>query len=847
MKKIFYTIFILIAVLVIAFYMILFTGFGNNIIANIAQNKIKESTGFDANITRFKLRFSSVDFQLKLANMIDFDLYGKLNLFKLGFDLDYIIKLNKNYVQNSGLNLKENLTFGGKIQGKASDFIANGKGYLFGSDILLNTRIYDYSPIVLNLSAQGIQISELLELFGQANLAKGTLDIASKINAKDLKPDGNIIIKLDNNYINYAMIKKEFGIDLPDNSNLKAQILANIKEDKIYAISKIYNDYINLQTQKTLYDLTNNTLFTDFDLKIPSLAKLEKLTKTKLNGDLQTIGDLSLANNVLKTLNANIIGLGGEIKASLKNNQLLAQIDNADLGKILAIAGYGSLINGSLNANLNSMGLDFANFNAEAKINNAKINTQELKKIAHIELPNTTFSLNAKALAKNNNITYNAILASNLLNIKKLSGTYNLKNKELNTDLNSFIDDLSQFSAIAGQKLQGNAELNAKAHIIGSQIKNLSADANIANGIIRANSDGKKLDLDINKLDLSKLLVITGMPNYASGDINAKAHLDNVDFKDLNGNLNLKAKGILNSVVLSKILNKKFPNNVNYDLSSNIVLKNNVAQFENILNSTLANLTHLKGSFDINKMNLQSNFILDVNDFSKLGFLLDRKLKGSASFNGNIGYDKTLNFDIMSKNLFNGTLNAILKNNIINADLNNVDLDTLAQGIGVIDVYQGKANVKANYNISNEQGEVNLDIKEGKLKPNAITTALKVLTFKDFTQEIFHTANAKASINKENIKLNLNMQADNASVLINSGELNSKSGVLNLPFNAKIDKVDFKGNIAGTTDNPKIKLDASSVVDSVKNIFDVKNNDAKDTDKNKKVDKAINKILNKIF
>ncbi|EOH1499933.1 hypothetical protein ACLSPK_001716, partial [Campylobacter jejuni] len=97
------------------------------------------------------------------------------------------------------------------------------------------------------------------------------------------------------------------------------------------------------------------------------------------------------------------------------------------------------------------------------------LNTNELKKIAKIELPNTIFSFDAKANAKNSNIAYNALLASNLLNIKKLQGSYNLKNSELNTDLNAFIDDLSQFSAIAGQKLQGKADLAAKAHIIGTQ------------------------------------------------------------------------------------------------------------------------------------------------------------------------------------------------------------------------------------------------------------------------------------------------------------------------------------------------------------------------------------------
>ncbi|ELZ2491933.1 hypothetical protein TX060_001851, partial [Campylobacter coli] len=350
-------------------------------------------------------------------------------------------------------------------------------------------------------------------------------------------------------------------------------------DDTVYTVSKIYNSYLTLQTQKTLYNLIQNTLNTDFDLSVPNLAKLEKLTKTKLNGSLGVKGDASVANNALTGLNANVIGLGGEVKANLKNNQLNLNASNASLEKILALIGYGGIVSGNLNANLVSEGLDFANFNADVKINNAKLNSAEIKKIAKLDLPNTNFSLDAKAKAKNGNISYNALLASNLLNIKKLDGTYNLKNAELNTDLNAFIDDLSQFNAIAGQKLQGKAELNAKAHIIGAQIQNLNANANIAGGLIKANSNGKKLDLDINKLDLSKVFTIVGMPNYASGIVNASARLDDINFNNLNGKINAEAKGILNAVVLSQIMDKKFPSNTNYDLNIKADLKNNIADF----------------------------------------------------------------------------------------------------------------------------------------------------------------------------------------------------------------------------------------------------------------------------
>lgn len=846
MKKILYGIVAFIAVLLIAFYTLLFTSFGNNIVANFIQDKIKQSTGLDANITQFNLRFSSLDIEANLANMADLKLEGNLSLFRLGFDLDYIISLDKSYAKNLGLNLKQNLDFSGKISGKSSDFIVDGRGYLFGSNVLLDARIYDYSPIALNLSANDLQISELLALFGRGSLAKGTIDIASKISAKDLKPDGNAIIKLDNTYINYAEIKKEFNIDLPENSNLKAEILANIKDDTVYAVSRIYNAYLTLQTQKTLYNLTQNALNTDFDLSVPNLAKLEKLTKTKLNGSLGVKGDASVANNVLSSLNANVIGLGGEVTARLKNNQLNVNASNASLEKILALVGYGSIVSGNLNANLVSEGLDFANFNADVKINNAKLNSAEVKKIAKLELPNTSFSLDAKAKAKNSNISYNALLASNLLNIKKLNGTYDLKSTELSTDLNAFIDDLSQFNAITGQNLQGKAELSVKAHIIGSQVQNLNADANIAGGLIKADSNGKKLDLDISKLDLSKVFTIVGMPNYASGIVNAKVRLDDMNFNNLNGKISADAKGILNAAVLSQIMDKNFPENTNYDLNVKADLKNNIADFEGVLNSSLANLSNLKGKFDINKMILNSDYVLDIADFSKLGFLLDRKLKGKASFNGNIGFDKTLNFTALSKNLFEGKLDSTLKNNILNAKLEGVDLSTLANGLDFIDIYQGKANLEAKYNLVSEQGEANVDMKEGKLKPNAITAALKLITLKDITTDVFHTANAKALINKENIKLDLNMQADRSHVLISSGAINSKSGSLKLPFDIKIDRANFKGNITGTTQNPQVKLEASSVVNSIKNIIGDKAQDGVQK-AGEKVDEGINKLLNKIF
>ncbi|MBM0636658.1 hypothetical protein LNU06_03250 [Campylobacter sp. VicNov18] len=843
MKKFFYGFVALIAVFFIIVYTMLFTNFGNGIIANIAQDKIKQNTGLDLNITHFSLRFSSLDIKANLPNVANFSIEGDLSLLKLAFDLDYKIALDLKHAKNLALNSDQNSNFIGKIKGKASDFIIDGKGYLLGSEAFLDARVYDYNLIALNLDAKNIKIEELLHFLSYPVYAKGFLNAQAKISAQDLKPDGNIIIKLDTKYINYEAIKKDFSLDLPLDSNPKAEILADIKNDKIHVVSKIYNDYFILQAKKTLYDINKNTLDTDFTLHIPSLAKLERLTKTRLNGSMLISGEASLTNHALSALNAQLTGLGGEIKANLEDKKLFVVVNKARLEKLLALGGYGDLINGELNAKLINADLDFSNFDFEAKIDNVKLNTNEFKNIAKIKLLDTMLSLDAKANAKNNDIFYNAVLTSNVLNIKKFSGNYNLKNGELIADFNAFIDDLSQLNFINGQNIEGKADINAKVHVLDKKIQNLALNAKLADSVIKAISKGKKLDLNIDNLDLSKLFVIAGMPNYASGIINAKGNLDDLDLNHLSGNMDLEAKGVFNAAVLSKILSKKFPNNTNYDLNTRFNFNKNIIEFDTVLNSSLADLKSFKGTFDGSKMLLNSDFILNVKDFSKLGFLLDRKLKGKAEFDGKLLFDKSFDFTINSANLFEGRLQSTFKDNLLTLNANSIDLSNLAQSLDFIDIYQGKANLKANYNLLNEKGEVFLDMKDGRLKPNLITNTLKILISRDITNDVYSTVKAKALINKENIQLDLNMKADRSYVLIQSGALDSKSGALNLPFDIKFDKANFKGSIKGTTEHPKISLNAQSVLNSIKNVIGVRpNNDSKDPDK--KTDKAINELLN---
>lgn len=771
MKKILYAVVALILVLLVAVYVVLFTSFGNKIVAGIIEDKAKQA-GLELNVSKFVLRFSSLDIEVDVANMLNAKVEGNLSLFKLGFDIDYLLALNKDYVQSLNVNLNQNLSFGGKVVGKASDFKADGKGYLFGSNVTLDARVVDYAPLELKLSANGIKLEELLDLVSQPRYVLGVLNVNADISTKDLKPDGKALINLYTSSINYKLLQKDFNLSLPNKSEITADVSAYVNGNDVALSSEVKNSYLSLQTQNTKYDLNDGILSSDFLFKIPDLSKLKSLIGTNIKGALNLDGNASLAGANLNELNAKLVG----------------------------------------------------------------------SNVSALNLPNINLTFNAKAQGENDKINFDALLNSNLLKITQLNGFYKMSNSEASVQTAMSIDDLSKFSSLAGTAIKGSVQANLNAHTVGSEIKNLKADANVAGGLINANSDGKSFDFSIKDLDVAKLLVLAAQPAYANGAINAKAHLSNLDMQNLNGDFEATAGGVLNQNTLSKLLEKKFPANSKYDFKLTGDIKSSVANFTANANTDFVKLSSLKGKFDIKNTTLQSTFIIDAFDFSKLNWLAERKLSGKAVFNGSANFDKSgLNAKITSDDIFKGKLDATLANNVLDANLNQVDFSTLMKGVDLPDYYDVKATVKANYNLNTSIGEANANLNNGKLKNVGVIKTLGTLTKTDFTKDSFTDGNLNAKLNPNAITLNLSLKSPRISITVDKGLVNTQSSTLNIPFNVGVDKSNFKGSITGKTESPSVKLDVANAIMSHPKVQE-------QTQKlQEKGQKELNKLLDKLF
>lgn len=771
MKKVLIGLAALIVLILVAVYVVLFTSPGNKLVASIIEDKAK-AAGLDLNVTTFKLRFSSLDVAVNVANMLTAKVEGNLSLFKLGFDLDYLLSVNKDYAKSMNLNLANDLNFGGSVNGKASDFTANGSGYLFGSNIALNARVLDYSPIELKLSANGIKIEELLDLISTPRYALGVLNVNADISAKDLKPEGSASVNLYTNSINYKLLKQDMNLTLPKNSEITANIIANVAQNAVNATSEVKNSYLTFNTTDTKYDIEKGVATSDFALKIPNLSKLNDLAGIALKGNLNMDGNVSAKGTALDELNAVVKG-----------------------------SGVGAL--GLSNINLN--------LNANAKGDGA------------------------------DKIDFTALLNSNLVQIPSLKGYYKTTNSELDVATNLSVPDLSKFSGLAGTTLKGSAAAELSAHLLGSAIKSLKANADIAGGKITATSDGATLDAAIDNVGIANLLALAAQPAYASGSLNAKAHLSSLDFSNLNGNFSANSSGTLGQKALSKMLEKSFPANSKYSFNLTGDIKNSVASFSSNVKSDFANLNNVNGTFDIKNTKLNSSFVVDVPDFSKFNWLAERKLTGKASFNGTANFNKSLNATLTSDNIFKGKLDAKLNGNTLDATLTQVDFSTLMKGVDLPDYYDVKATVKANYNTATSNGTVNANLNNGKLKSVGIIKTLETLTKSDFSKDSFTDGNLDATLSKNAVSMNLALKSARVTIGIDKGVVNTTNSKLNMPFTLGVDKASFKGTVGGTTSSPSVSLDMGSVVDSA-----VKKALSNEKIKEKGAEQ-LNKLLDKLF
>ena len=785
-------------VLVVALYCVLFSSFGNSVLKPFVEKIASEKIGMEFRLEKFELGFSSFDILAIINGELGVESSGKYSLFSSQFDLNY------NTQAKSFNGMQIDLSLKGEALGSFDNFVANGSGSLAGSSIRFASRIKDYAPLELKLDAKALDLAALSMIALKKAYITGKLsavaDIAGQEGTAKLNSAKIIITKEAQN---------DFGISLPANFALSLNSDIKLLGKQVAATTRVKSALANLSAKNTSYNFENGEITSDFNVDIANLAALEPIIKQKLNGSIKVAGNTKIANGAMEFLDAKINGLGGEILASLKDNELNANIKNLKLAQALSLAGLAPLANSDISGTAKITNLNDTKKikgSANLTLSSGVLNHKQMNALLGSDLSSdVSFNAQNKLEIASGTLNFDSVLNSPVIENLGAKGSYTLANGDAKIDLAGKIADLG---AIFGSGVKSPVNIKANAGLKAGELSDADIDIKGFGGQILAKVKGKALNANIKNIKAEQVLAMTTFGSLINGEVNAELSLDGLKLQNLNGRGELSVKnGVFNAAAMSKLLETEFPENVKFSLNFKPTFTNSVAYFSSNFASDIANISKFDGSYNLQKNALDAAYSANVSDLSKLSFLTGVALYTPLNVSGKIASTNQAINASANSDIFGSNTDITFKSGALNANMKNAKIEQILKALGYAQFYIGSTNMTFDYNTASKLGEFNANILNAHLAKTGLTELISsVLGGRDITTEVYENGVVKGRITGDIITFDANMHSKRSDINVKQASINTKSKALNIPVSANYEKTDISIDITGTTEAPKYAL-----------------------------------------
>ena len=776
----------------------LFSSFGNSVLKPFVEKIASEKIGMEFRLEKFELGFSSFDILAIINGELSVESRGKYSLFSSQFDLNY------NTQAKSFNGMQIDLSLKGEALGSFDNFVANGSGSLAGSNIRFASRIKDYAPLELKLDAKALDLAALSMIALKKAYITGKLsavaDIAGQEGTAKLNSAKIIITKEAQN---------DFGISLPANFALSLNSDIKLLGKQVAATTRVKSALANLSAKNTSYNFENGEITSDFNVDIANLAALEPIIKQKLNGSIKVAGNTKIANGAMKFLDAKINGLGGEILASLKDNELNANIKNLKLAQALSLAGLAPLANSDISGTAKITNLSDTKKikgSANLTLSSGVLNHKQMNALLGSDLSSdVSFNAQNKLEIASGTLNFDSVLNSPVIENLGAKGSYTLANGDAKIDLAGKIADLG---AIFGSGAKSPANIKANVGLKAGELSDGDIDIKGFGGQILAKVKGKALNANIKNIKAEQVLAMTTFGSLFNGEVNAELSLDGLNLQNLNGRGELSVKnGVFNAAAISKLLKAEFPENVKFSLNFKPTITNSVAYFSSNFASDIANISKFDGSYNLQKNTLDATYSANVSDLSKLSFLTGVALYTPLNLSGKIASTKQAIDASANSDIFGSNTDITFKSGVLNANMKNAKIEQILKALGYEQFYIGSTNMTFDYNTASKLGEFNANILNAHLAKTGLTELISsVLGGRDITTEVYENGVVKGRVTGDIITFDANMHSKRSDINVKQASINTKSKALNIPVSANYEKTDIGIDITGTTEAPKYAL-----------------------------------------
>ena len=620
------------------------------------------------------------------------------------------------------------------------------------------------------------------------------------------------------------------------NSKLSKFELSMSKFEVLLEVNK--NNVIHLNGNYSLFSQSFNI---NYRVDFKELESLEALTKQKLFGNFHTDGNLVGDMKFLKVVGkSDVASSKTTYKVELTDlnpTSIIAKMDNADLKTLLALAGQKPYASSKINLDINFKNITPHQLDGDIKLKtkNGKINTALMKKDFDVDLPKTTFLMTLDATLKGDDVIYKYDFNSNLA---KITSSGKVIPQPLQTDLKYKVSfkELALLQPIIGTPLRGSFYTKGSVRGTKEDMK-VDGTSNLAKSkttynVILSDFEPKRIKAKIRDMKIRTILYMVQQPHYADGILDADIDIKDIRSGKLDGVItsNIK-KGLLNSRYLSKTyeFDSKIPRTT-FNSKSTTRLNGNIVDTKLSFNSSLANLSVQKASFNIKNGSLKSDYKVKVSDLNKFFFVTQRHLSGKITANGELKSAKDLDLTIYS-NIAGGKIDAKLHNDDFHADIKGVQTMDILSMLIYPKLLKGTMDAKFDYNLANSKGRITGKLSNAIIMKNQTLDLVKRYAKFDMYKERFNGV-LSANINKEKILATLDLTSNKSAIKTKNTKIDTLKQTINSRLTVVANKNPIDVKLSGNIMKPKVKIDLEEFMKS---------------EAGNKVKEKVNKELNKFF
>ena len=187
----------ILATLVVALYIVVFTSFGNALLKPMVESKINEQTKLQSRLSTISLSMSDFEIVLEINENNKVELKGIYSLFSQTFDVFYNINLQNLQTLKSltKTQLRGDFLTNGNVKGDIAFMKIDGKSSVAKSDTSYHVELSELNPTAIIANIKGAKLSALLYMSSQNPYAAADIDM--DINFRDIrlhKMDGDVVL-----------------------------------------------------------------------------------------------------------------------------------------------------------------------------------------------------------------------------------------------------------------------------------------------------------------------------------------------------------------------------------------------------------------------------------------------------------------------------------------------------------------------------------------------------------------------------------------------------------------------------------------------------------------------------